>query len=63
MPNWVCNHLTIYGDNAVEVMRSLLTENEESECGYDLDFNKLIPMPEELNIISGTITTNCAKLM
>ena len=34
MPNWVCNHLTIYGENAVEVMRSLLTENEESECGY-----------------------------
>ena len=62
MPNWVCNHLTIHGDNAVEVMRSLLTENKESECGYDLDFNKLIPMPEELNIISGTITTNCAKL-
>ena len=43
MPNWVCNHLTIHGDNAVEVMRSLLSENEESECGYDLDFNKLIP--------------------
>lgn len=62
MPNWVCNHLTIYGENAVEVMRSLLTENEESECGYDLDFNKLIPMPEELNIVCGTITTNCAKL-
>ena len=62
MPNWVCNHLTIHGENAVEVMRSLLTENEESECGYDLDFNKLIPMPEELNIVCGTITTNCAKL-
>lgn len=43
-------------------MRSLLTESEESECGYDLDFNKLIPMPEELNIVCGTITTNCAKL-
>ena len=62
MPNWVCNHLTIHGENAAEVMRSLLTENEENECGYDLDFNKLIPMPEELNIVSGSITTNCAKL-
>lgn len=62
MPNWVCNHLTIHGENAVEVMRSLLTKNEESECGYDLDFNKLIPMPEELKIISGSITTDCAVL-
>lgn len=62
MPNWVCNHLTIYGENAVEVLRSYLTENEENECGYDLDFNKLIPMPEDLDIVCGSITTNCAKL-
>lgn len=62
MPNWVCNHLTIHGEKAVEVMRSLLTENENSDCGYDFDFNKITPMPEELNIISGTISSNCAKL-
>ena len=24
MPNWVCNHLTIKGENAVDVMRSVL---------------------------------------
>ena len=62
MPNWVCNHLTIHGENSVEVMRSLLTKNEDNYCGYDFDLNKIRPMPDELNIVSGTITTNCARL-
>lgn len=62
MPNWVCNHLTIKGENAVDVMRSVLTKNEESDYGYDFDFNKIIPMPEDLKIISGSITRTCAKL-
>lgn len=62
MPNWVCNHLVFRGENAVEIMNSLLSENSESENGFDFDFNKLIPMPEELNIVSGSITRDCAKL-
>lgn len=59
MPNWVRNHLTIQGEKAVEVMQSLLKENEGE---YDFDFNKILSMPEELNIISGSITTQCSKL-
>ena len=62
MPNWVCNHLIIRGNNAVEVMNSLLSENSESENGYDVDFNKIIPMPEDLKIESGSVTRDCAKL-
>lgn len=62
MPNWVSNHLTIYGENAVEVLRSLLVKSEDNDCGYELDFNKIIPMPEELNIESGSVTRDCAKL-
>lgn len=62
MPNWVCNHLIIHGENAVEVMNSLLSENSESENGYDIDFNKIIPMPEDLKIESGSVTRDCAKL-
>ena len=62
MPNWVCNHLIIHGENAVEVMNSLLSENSESENGYDVDFNKIIPMPEDLRIESGSVTRDCAKL-
>ena len=36
MPNWVCNHLIIRGDNAVEVMNSLLSENSGSQmlCSF-----------------------------
>ena len=43
-------------------MNSLLSENSESENGYDVDFNKIIPMPEDLNIESGSVTHDCAKL-
>lgn len=62
MPNWVCNHLVIHGDNAVEVLQSLLNQNDESENGYDLDFNKIVPMPADLKIESGSVTRDCAKL-
>ena len=47
MPNWVSNHLTIYGENAVEVLRSLLVKSEDNDCGYELDFNKIIPLEEK----------------
>lgn len=48
--------------DAVEVLRSLLVKSEDNDCGYELDFNKIIPMPEELNIESGSVTRDCAKL-
>ena|GEM_PF-5142094 len=31
MPNWVRNHLTIHGERALEVLKSLLTESEEEK--------------------------------
>lgn len=49
MPNLMCNHLIIHGERAVEIMRSVLVESEETDCGYELDFEKIVPMPEELN--------------
>lgn len=62
MPNWVANHLTIHGENASRVLRSLLKENKETEDGYDLDFNKIIPMPESLQIESGSRTNSCVEM-
>ena len=56
MPNWVCNHLTITGANAQKTLQSVLTKNPESDYGYDFDFNKITPMPKELNIIAGSVT-------
>ncbi len=60
MPNWVTNKLTIEGPKSAEVMKSLLTKNEEDE--YQFDFNKITPMPEELNIISGSLTEKAIEI-
>lgn len=65
MPNWVINHLTIHGENAVEVLRSLLKEKEyedDKRYAYDFDFNKIIPMPESLQIESGSSTDSCVEM-
>ena len=48
MPNWTSNKITCkktIGDK-------ILTNTED---GYIFDFNKLIPMPKELNIPAGSI--------
>ena len=62
MPNWVCNHLTIKGENSVEIMKSMLIDDEDSEYGYAFDFNKILPMPKELDIFSQGVNKTCAKL-
>ena len=62
MPNWVCNHLTIKGENSVEIMKSMLIDDEGSEYGYEFDFNKILPMPKELDIFSQGVNKTCAKL-
>lgn len=62
MPNWVCNHLTIKGENSVEIMKSMLIDDEDSEYGYEFDFNKILPMPKELDIFSQGVNKTCAKL-
>lgn len=62
MPNLICNHLIIHGENAVEIMRSVLKESEETDCGYEFDFEKIVPMPEELNLPANGMTKQCARL-
>lgn len=60
MPNWVTAKLKIEGRDSAKVMQSLLTKNEENEIEFD--FNKIKPMPSELNIISGSITDHCIDI-
>ncbi len=60
MPNWVKGKLTIQGKNSSDVMKALLIKGEDDEMKFD--FNKIIPMPQELNIISGSITTQCVNI-
>lgn len=59
MPNWVKNRLTITGPETNKVIENITTkENDETF----LDFNKIIRMPESLNIVSGSLTDNCIEL-
>lgn len=62
MPNLMCNHLIIHGENAVEIMRSVLSESDETDCGYELDFEKIKPMPQELNLPFYGLAKQCARL-
>lgn len=48
MPNWVFNYVDV---NKKETLDKYITKNED-DSGEDFDFNKVIPMPEELNIDS-----------
>lgn len=54
MPNHVKNHITFTGVGEKEI--SLLRSLEQEEHAGALDFNKVFPMPEELNIESGSRT-------
>ncbi len=58
MPNWVANYLTIDGKNADKVLQNYLIKDKESN-EYKFDFNRILPMPEALDIISGSVTDNC----
>lgn len=62
MPNWVRNHLTIHGERALEVLKGLLTESEEEKGKMEFDFNKIKPMPEELNLPASRVAQKSAKL-
>ncbi len=53
MPNWVKCRLTMRGISSAP----LFTENKEKKRFFD--FNKIIEMPESLNIESGSMTKQC----
>lgn len=61
MPNWCFNHLTIEkgkdgkGEEVEKIIASVLSKNEKEEVFFD--FNKIIPMPKSLEVVSGSETT------
>ena len=60
MPNWVNNHLYLNGDP--DQIRKLMDSVKYDQYGPGtIDFNKIIPMPEALNIESGSRTTDGLK--
>lgn len=54
MPNWVQTFLDVTGPEK-EIER-LLTTVKSDKSDEEFTFQKIIPMPESLNIISGTST-------
>lgn len=56
MPNWVRNRLTIEDEQYEKIIKEICDDEEH------LDFNKIVPMPESLHIMSGPITDECMNL-
>ena len=58
MPNWTSNRVVIKGDaDTLKTIKELLQTKDQS-----FDFNKIIPMPESLNLASGGITDTSVKI-
>lgn len=59
MPNWVFNKVYFHGkEEKINVLKDFVKGKE-----FEFDFNKIIPMPEELNLTAGseeTIARSCA---
>ena len=61
MPNHVTNRLTIHAEG--KRLEEILDAIKSDEAGRgSIDFNKLIPMPESLNIESGTTTDRAIEI-
>lgn len=62
MPNWTSNHVTIKGNkDDIKKIKELLTTQCDDGTVNCFDFNKIIPMPESLQIDSGSITQNAMR--
>lgn len=60
MPNHVMNVVTFNGNN--KKLQEILEAIKADEIGYgSIDFNKIDPMPSELNIESGSKTNEGLK--
>ena len=62
MPNWVRNRLRIIDDNYQDIINRITTYKNK-EDGFQMDFEKIIPMPESIrNTESSTTTPTCMGL-
>jgi len=65
MPNWVTGRLTISGENIENVIEKITTKTKYDENepeSINLDFNKIIPMPKDLEIVAGSLTDRAVEL-
>lgn len=62
MPNWVRNRLRIIDDNYQNIINRITTYKNK-EDGFQMDFEKIIPMPESIrNTELSTTTPTCMGL-
>jgi hypothetical protein len=61
MPNWVTNKITVRADRA-ERLRIFEAIKDDKLGPGSIDFNKLIPMPKELDIESGSRSDMAIKI-
>lgn len=62
MPNWVRNKLKIIGNNYKEIINNITTYKNGS-IGLQLDFEKIIPMPECIkNTEASSMSHKCMEL-
>lgn len=60
MPNWVQINLHFNGEKSK--IKELLENFKNDEAGFgSIDFNKIVPMPESLNIECGSKTDEGIK--
>ena len=62
MPNWVRNKMILDGDQNTVTAVLFAIKNEEVGIG-SIDFNKIIPMPAELNIECSSRTTHGCEMV
>ena len=65
MPNHVKNIIKLTGaQNEIDYIVNLITKTEEvdGEMQKVVDFNSLIPMPETLRVVSGSVSDECLRL-
>lgn len=60
MPNWVTNFIEMEGDEKRIAELKSAVRKEEHSTGT-VDFNKIIPMPKELDIVAGSSTDRGLK--
>jgi hypothetical protein len=65
MPNHIQNRLQVSGtpDQVKEVLNAIATHAEGKNEAIQMDFNKILPMPESLNITSGSLGDMAHELL
>jgi len=61
MPNHVVNHLSFAGKGASKVRAAI--KGSKKENTLYIDFNKIIPMPETLNVSAGSLENDAERII